>query len=104
MCTLTDLDNNGIVTLIRENIALFDLFDGVYLFGSVLDGTKIPNDVDILLIYSAYSDAIIEETKQISYLLEGLTGLAVDLTVLSVEEEKETRFLNRISLRYLKLK
>ena len=104
MCTLTDLDNNDIVILIRENIALFNLFDGVYLFGSVLDGTKIPNDVDVLLIYSEYSDVIIEETKQISYLLEGLTGLAVDLTVLSTEEERDTQFLGRISQQYLKLK
>lgn len=104
MCTLTDLDNNDIVTLIRDNIALFTLFDAVYLFGSVLDGTKIPNDVDVLLIYSAYSDAIIEEAKRVLYYLEYLIGIPVDLTVLSVEEEKETQFLNRISLRYLKLK
>lgn len=104
MCTLTDLDNNDIVTLIRDNIALFALFDAVYLFGSVLDGTKIPNDVDVLLIYSAYSDAIIEEAKRVLYYLEYLIGIPVDLTVLSVEEEKETQFLNRISLRYLKLK
>ena len=104
MCTLMGLDNNDIVTLIRENIALFDLFDEVYLFGSVLDGIKIPNDVDVLLIYSACSDTIIEEAKRILYYLECLIGIPVDLTVLSVEEEKETRFLNRISLRYLKLK
>lgn len=104
MRTLMDLENNDIVTLICANIALFDSFDAVYLFGSVLDSTKIPNDLDVLLIYSEYSDVMIEKTKQISYLLEGLTGLAVDLTVLSVEEEKETRFLNRISLKYLKLK
>ncbi len=104
MCTLTDLDNNSIVTAIRENVALFDLFDGVYLFGSVLDGTKIPNDVDVLLIYSAYSDAIIEESRRILQSLECLIGIPVDLTVLSVEEENDTHFLNRISLRYLRLK
>ena len=104
MGTLTDLDNNSVVMAIRENATLFDLFDEVYLFGSVLDGIKIPNDVDVLLIYSAYSDAIIEEAKRILYYLECLIGIPVDLTVLSVEEEKETRFLNRISLRYLKLK
>jgi len=104
MGTLTDLDNNCVVMAIRENVNLFNLFDEVYLFGSVLDGTKIPNDVDVLLIYSEYSDVIIEETKQISYLLEGLTGLAVDLTVLSTEEERDTQFLGRISQQYLKLK
>ncbi len=104
MRILMDLDNNDIVTLIRDNIALFGLFDAVYLFGSVLDGTPNPNDVDVLLIYSAYSDAIIEETKQISHSLEGLIGLAIDLTVLSMEEERDTQFLDRISPRCLKLK
>ena len=87
MRTLMDLENNDIVTLICANIGLFDSLDAVYLFGSVLDSTKIPNDLDVLLIYSEYSDVMIEKTKQISYLLEGLTGLGVDLTVLSVEEE-----------------
>lgn len=104
MGTLTGLDNNNIVTLIRENIALFDLFDGVYLFGSVLDGTKIPNDVDVLLIYSAYLEVITEEAKRISRSLEDLTGSAIDLTVLSMDEERETHFLDRISQRCIKLK
>ena len=104
MCTLTDLDNNDIVILIRENIALFNLFDGVYLFASVLDGTKIPNDVDVLLIYSVHSDVIIEETKRISHSLESLLEIPVDLTVLSIAEEIETQFLNRISLQCLRLK
>ena len=104
MHTLMDLDNNDIVTLICDNIALFDLFDAVYLFGSVLDGTQNPNDVDVLLIYSAYSDAIIAETKQISHSLESLIGLTIDLTVLSMEEERETQFLDRICQRCVKLK
>ncbi len=104
MGTLTDLDNNRVVTAIRENVTLFDLFDEVYLFGSVLDGTKTPNDVDILLIYSVYSDAIIEEAKRISHSLESLIGSAIDLTVLSIEEERDTRFLDKISLQCMKLK
>ena len=104
MGTLTDLDNNRIVMAIRENITLFDLFDEVYLFGSVLDGTKSPNDVDVLLIYSEYSDVMIEEIKKISHLLERLIGLTVDLTVLSTEEERDTQFLGRISQQCMKLK
>ena len=46
------LKNNYIVELIQNNIALFEQFDRVYLFGSVLDDHKEPNDVDILLIYT----------------------------------------------------
>ncbi len=36
--------------------------------------------------------------------LENLLGIAIDLTVLSVEEEKDTQFLNRIKPHVLKLK
>ena len=104
MGTLTDLDNNRVVMAIRENVTLFDLFDEVYLFGSVLDGTKKPNDVDLLLIYSDYSDVMIDEIKKISHLLERLIGLAVDLTILSTEEVCDTQFLGRISQQCMKLK
>lgn len=104
MGTLTGLDSNYIVTLIRENIVLFNLFDEVYLFGSALDSTTPKNDVDILLIYSEYSDSIIEVSRRILQSLECIIGIPVDLTVLSVEEENDTHFLNRISPRYLRLK
>ena len=98
------LKNNYIVELIKNNITLFELFDRVYLFGSVLDDHKEPNDVDILLIYNQYTTKITEEISRVLSSLENLLGIAIDLTVLSVEEEKDTQFLNRIKPHVLKLK
>ncbi len=98
------LKNNYIVELIQNNIALFEQFDRVYLFGSVLDDHKEPNDVDILLIYNQYTTKITEEISRVLSSLENLLGIAIDLTVLSVEEEKDTQFLNRIKPHVLKLK
>lgn len=54
--TIMSLNNNNIVTLIQSNITLFEKFDKVYLFGSVVDDNKFPNDVDILLIYGILGD------------------------------------------------
>lgn len=90
--------------VVERNITAFHHFDSVYLFGSILDGKKIPNDIDVLLIYSKYSDEIKNEIKIFSSLLEQECGLQVDYTILSIEEENETGFIKRIHPRYLKLK
>lgn len=95
---------NNIVTLIQSNIALFEKFDKVYLFGSVLDDNKFPNDVDILLIYDEGADEIIDDINSVIISLQNLLDISVDLTVLSAEEEQDTQFLNRISPRYINLK
>lgn len=104
MNTLMSLNNNNIVTLIQSNITLFEKFDKVYLFGSVLDDNKFPNDVDILLIYGEGSDEIIDDIDSLIISLQNLLDISVDLTVLSAEEEQDTQFLNRISPRYINLK
>ena len=49
MDTLTNLDKD-IPKLINERIALFDSFENVYLFGSVLKGEMFHNDIDILAL------------------------------------------------------
>lgn len=104
MNTLMNLKNSDIVALVRENVALFELFDQAYLFGSVLVANKVPNDIDVLLIYIEYSTTIEEKTKHISRSLEKMFGVSVDLIVLSIDEERDTQFLNRISPHYLRLK
>ena len=55
---------------IRQNIYLFSLFENVYLFGSILDDSKFSNDIDLLLIYSSYSNRILDDLNQISSVLE----------------------------------
>lgn len=89
---------------IRQNIYLFSLFENVYLFGSILDDSKFSNDIDLLLIYSSYSNRILDDLKQISSVLETMYRLPVDFTVLSIEEEKDIEFLRRIYPKYIKLK
>lgn len=90
--------------MIKGQIALFDSFESVYLFGSVLDPKAIANDIDILAIYKEYSDKIGSDVKTIPDELEKVSGWPIDLTALSVEEEKDIAFLERIKHRYLRLK
>lgn len=104
MRTLIGLSKRNIVELLLENITLFEKFEKVYLFGSVLDENKVPNDIDLLLIYTSYSDVIQQEINRILVSLESIIGLPVDLTTLSIEEERDTQFLSRISRQCLKLK
>lgn len=103
MDTLTNLDKD-IPKLIREHIVLFHSFEYVYLFGSVLKSEKVYNDIDILAVYIKYSNRINNDILTISDELEKVSGFPVDLTVLSVEEEKDTAFLEQIKPHYLRIK
>ena len=102
LTNLTEADN--ISHLINQHRKLFNSFDNIYLFGSILNKEKIPNDIDILLIYSDYSNVMINDLTIICSVFANLGELPIDLTVLSVEEEKNTKFLKRLNQKYLKLK
>lgn len=99
MDMLTELK---IVELIRRNSVLSSAFINVYLFGSVLSGNCIPNDLDILLVYEGDATRVLERVSDIKKILEKEIGLTMDMTVLSREEVIETDFLERIN--YLKVK
>lgn len=102
---LTDCNNkNYALNLIKQNMNLFNLFNNVYLFGSLLNPNKIPNDIDILLIYSVYSEQLLENVNQICNTLNKVSKFPLDLTVLSIAEEKELEFLKKQNLNYLKIK
>lgn len=103
MNTLT-ISNKNIPELIKEYIALFDSFDHVYLFGSALNLSDSYNDIDILTIYTGYSIEIGNGLRLISEELGKASGMLIDLTALSIEEERETAFLEKIKPHYLKLK
>ncbi len=96
--------NGSIVGLIKEYISLFDPFIHVYLFGSVVKLCIVHNDIDILIIYSEYSSKIENALRVISDELEKASGLPVDLTVLSIEEERDIAFLEKIKPHYLEMK
>lgn len=95
---------DNIFNLINQHIKLFNSFNNIYLFGSILNIKKAPNDIDMLLIYSEYSNILINDLKIIRSVFAILSELPIDLTVLSVEEEKDTKFLKRLNSKYLKLK
>lgn len=95
---------NSICEIIKKNIHIFDSFTNVYLFGSILDNDNNVGDIDILLIYTEYTGQVLKDICCIRMILEDLTGLFIDLTVLSVEEENETRFKDKLNSKLLKLK
>ena len=66
------------------------------MFGSVLESNSIPNDIDILLIYDEYTDAVKDSSNRLKNILETEFELPVDLTMLSDNEEKEVGFLDRV--------
>lgn len=102
---LTNCSNkNYALNLIRQNINLFEPFNNVFLFGSVLHSGKNHHDIDILLIYSVYSEQLLENVNYIYNTLNNTSKLPVDLTVLSVVEEKELQFLKKQNSNYLKIK
>lgn len=95
---------NDIIELARKHITPFDSFKHVFLFGSTLEPNTINNDIDILIIYTEYSNEFCNDLMRFSNELGKESGMFVDITSLSVEEEKETKFLERIKLNCLKLK
>ena len=96
--------NRNIPKLIKKHIELFDSFEQVYIFGSSLLNAAFYNDIDILVIYAEYSSKINNDLKLISNKLEEVSGVFIDLTALSIEEEKDTLILEKIKYNCLKLK
>ena len=105
MYSLKNLNTSAdICDLINRNTELFNSFNNIYLFGSILDVDKNSNDIDLLLIYPEHSNEIINDVKIIYSAFANWCEIPIDLTVLSVEEEKDTKFLKRLKSKYLKLK
>ena len=96
-----------LIDILDSNLELFSQFDHVYLFGSALRRIGLPvddSDIDLLLLYSKYSDQLVSGCEQISQKLGNETGRVVDLTVLGIDEERHVGFLDRISPHYRKIK
>ena len=97
--------NNRIIEKIMENLFLYNRFDNVYLFGSILSNVKMNiMDIDILLIYDFFSDDILHSVDNIKVTLKDITEYDIDLTVLSTNELDELHFLEKLDNKYLKIK
>ncbi len=94
----------SILNNLKLKMSLFKNFENVYLFGSVLYEDKAPNDIDILLVYSQYSSDLIKNLNNINSILSKMFEITIDLTVLSIEELKETNFLKKLNFNYIRLK
>ena len=96
---MTDIGN---ILFNKKNIFVF--FDEVYLFGSSLNNTQYPNDIDLLLVYKIYSERIQYEKENVILLLEKLLRIPIDITILSEKELKPTNFLEKLKTPYKKIK
>lgn len=96
--------NNDIIEQVKKHILPFDSFKQVFLFGLALKPNMINNDIDILIIYAEYSNEFGNDLILFSNELEKESGIFIDITSLSIEEEKEIKFLDRIKHHCLKLK
>lgn len=95
---------NNVLEIIKEQISLFDPFESVYLFGSAINPNLIYHDIDILIIYTKYSQEIEDSLQKVSDKFGEIIDLPIDLTALSVQEEQDTAFLGKIEPHYLKIK
>lgn len=100
----TKFKMNKLIHVLSKHIHIFEIFTEVYIFGSVVKNSKFPNDIDLLLVYEKYTVEIENEKNTIYEFLKTLFKLEIDMTLLSVNELIETRFLEKISLNCQKLK
>ena len=89
--------NSILQFLLADTRGYFDIFDGVYLFGSTLWSPE-PGDLDILLVYEASKLPLVADAEHriIDQMSERFPALHVHLTTLSEAELVSTAFLSRI--------
>ncbi|MFS0788641.1 nucleotidyltransferase domain-containing protein [Shouchella sp. 1P09AA] len=105
MNTLIALNKkDSVIQKILYHIELFESFENVYLFGSIINEKRTPNDIDLLLIYKDFSSRLLIDLDKISTIFDQLYEFSFDLTVISEHEEDESSFLIRLNSNYLKLK
>lgn len=105
MDTLISLNKkDSVIQKIIYHIELFESFENVYLFGSIINEKRTPNDIDLLLIYKDFSSRLLIDLDKISTIFDQLYGLSFDLTILSENEEDESSFIIRLNSNYLRLK
>lgn len=105
MDTLTVLNKkDSVIQKIIYHIELFDSFKNVYLFGSIINEKRNPNDIDLLLVYKDFPSRLLTDLDKISTTLDQVYGFSFDLTVLCEKEEEELSFIIRLNSNYLRLK
>lgn len=105
MDILTALNKqDSVIQKVIYHMELFHSFKKVYLFGSIINKKRNPNDIDLLLIYEVFSNRLLTDLDEIQFTFTQLYGFSFDLTVLSENEEEESSFISRLNANYLRLK
>lgn len=99
-CSIVD----SVYQIVDQHKLLFHSFSNVYLFGSILSLHKIPNDIDILLVYDELTNEVFNNSEVIHLILCESIGMQVDMTILSQKEFRETNFLRKLNSKYLRIK
>lgn len=85
-----------LLEMVKKHVPLLNDVEQVYVFGSSLNPNRIPNDIDVLILYSEYSSTIQHQIKEFERQLANESKLPVDLTILSFEEENQVEFLEKV--------
>lgn len=94
MSTISSNRQVVINTLLESS--LLDDFCAVYLFGSLLKDNLMPNDIDLLFVYTQYNYTAATKLKETKKMLESILKIDVDVVALSLNEVNETHFLEKI--------
>ena len=95
------LKNIEIIETIKQNIAFFECFDEVYLFGSTISN-NVPSDIDLLIIYSKHLTR--NEVDSLHEKIYSLLEIPLDITFLTFIEETEVDFLKKLDNKYIRIK
>jgi len=93
---------NELCNEIKNNRFSFPNCVEVYLFGSFLT-KNCPNDIDVLVVYDDSECDVTQQLNSLMGLIESITFCPVDMTALSVAEKRETAFLEKLKLKYLRI-
>ena len=92
------------IKFVCERYDLLNKFSEVIIFGSVVKKNKIPNDIDLLLVYDEYCNDMLMEKEKINQIFFEYFTLYVDITILSKVELEETKFLKKLKSNYIRIK
>lgn len=72
--------------------------DDIYLFGSVLKNKNVINDIDLLILYES-EDELLEKKSNLNELS---VYYPLDIYYMSLDEELELNFINKVTALQLK--
>lgn len=72
------------------------------MFGSFLAKNN-PNDIDVLVVYDDSDCGVIDQLDKLMGFIESVSNHPSDMKALTRSEMKETKFLERLNEKYIKI-